>query len=151
MRFQLLVLLSALAAAPSAAAQISVSPIRDLAFGPVIVGIPSPVGPSHPTRSGQFRITAPVNTKVQVRFTLPSQLAGPAGAQLPINFSSNDAMAMGGWPGATPDLFNPKATRNLQFTGGTIYNVFIGGTVSPAANQRQGNYAATITLTVTNF
>jgi hypothetical protein len=151
MRFQLLVLLAALAAAPPAAAQVTVTPIRDLAFGSVIVGIPSTVGPSHPTRSGQFRITAPVNTKVQVRFTLPNQLAGPAGAQLPINFSSNDAMAVGGWAGATPVIFNPKATRNLQFTGGTIYNLFIGGTVSPAANQRQGNYAATITLTVTNF
>jgi hypothetical protein len=117
----------------------------------VIVGIPSTVAPSHPTRSGQFRITAPVNTKVKVRLTLPSQLAGPGGAQLPINFSSNDAIAVGGWSGATPDNFNPKATKNLQFTGGTIYNVFIGGTVSPAANQSQGSYAATITLTVTNF
>lgn len=151
MRSQLLVLLAALVAAPSAAAQITVSPIRDLAFGPVIVGVPSTVGPSHPTRSGQFRITAPVNSKVQVRLTLPSQLAGPAGAQLPISFGSNDAIAVGGWPGSTPDTWNPKSTRNLQFTGGTIYNVFIGGTVSPAANQRTGNYAATITITVTNF
>jgi hypothetical protein len=151
MRFQLLVLLAALATAPASAAQVAVTPIRDLAFGAVIVGIPSTVGPSHPTRSGQFRITAPVNSKVQVRLTLPGQLAGPAGAQLPINFSSNDGLAVGGWPGSTPDNFNPKATKNLQFTGGTIYNVFIGGTVSPAANQPQGNYSATITLTVTNF
>jgi hypothetical protein len=151
MRFQLLVLLATLAAAPSASAQISVVPIRDLAFGPVIVGVPSTVGPSHPTRSGQFRITAPTGSKVQIRLTLPGQLAGPSGAQLPINFSSNDAIAVGGWPGSTPDVFNPKATRNLQFTGGTIYNVFVGGTVSPAANQQQGNYAATITLTLTNF
>ena len=36
MRFQLLALLAALAAAPPAAAQIAVTPIRDLAFGPVI-------------------------------------------------------------------------------------------------------------------
>ena len=151
MRFRLLVLLAGLAAAPPAAAQITVTPIRDLGFGSVIVGIPTTVGPSHPTRSGQFRITAPVNTKVQVRYTLPSQLAGPAGDQLPIDFSSNDAVAVGGWSGATPDVFNPKSTRNLQFTGGTLYNVFIGGTVTPAANQRPGNYAATITLTVTNF
>jgi hypothetical protein len=27
--------------------------------------------------------------------------------------------------------------------------VFIGGTVSPAGNQRQGNYTGTITFTVT--
>ena len=84
MRFQLLVMLSALAAVPPAAAQLAVTPVRDLEFGSVIVGVPSSVAPSHPTRSGQFRITAPRNTKVQVRLTLPGELAGPAGAQLPI-------------------------------------------------------------------
>jgi hypothetical protein len=148
MHFRLLVLLAALTAAPSAAAQVTVTPIRDLAFGPVIVGIPSTVGPSHPTRSGQFRLTAPVGTRIQMRFTLPNQLNGPAGAQLPITFTNSDGMYVGSWAGSTPTTFNPKATRNLQFTGGTTYNVFIGGRVTPAANQRQGNYAATITITV---
>ncbi len=151
MRFQLLVMLSALAAVPPAAAQLAVTPVRDLEFGSVIVGVPSSVAPSHPTRSGQFRITAPRNTKVQVRLTLPGQLAGPAGAQLPVGFASSDAIAVGDWPGSTPESFNPQATRNLQFAGGTIYNLFLGGTVTPAGNQRQGNYAATITLTITNF
>jgi hypothetical protein len=151
MRPRLLVLLATLGAVPSAAAQITVTPIRDLAFGSVIAGIPSTVGPSHPTRSGQFRITAPLNSRVQVRFTVPDDLAGPAGAQLPITFGSNDAIAIETAPGSTPTAFNPKATRNLQFLGGTTYNVFIGGTVTAATNQRQGNYAATITLTVTNF
>jgi hypothetical protein len=88
---------------------------------------------------------------VQVRFTLPNQLAGPAGAQLPINFSNSDGLAIGGWAGSTPNTFNPKATRNLQFTGGTTFNLFLGGSVNPAVSQRQGDYAATITLTVTNF
>jgi hypothetical protein len=149
MRFQLLSLLAALATGPSAAAQVTVTPIRDLAFGPVIVGIPSSVAPSHPTKSGQFRLTAPVGTRVQMRLTLPNQLNGPAGAQLPITFTNSDGIYVGSWPGSTPTTFNPKATRNLQFTGGTTYNVFMGGRVTPAANQRQGNYAATITLTVT--
>ena len=151
MRFQLLVLLPALAAAPSAAAQVSITGIRDLTFGPVIVGIPSSVGPSHPTKSGQFRITAPLSSKVQVRFTLPDALAGPGGAQLPISFGSNDAMAIGSAPGSTPITFNPKATRNPQFQPSTAYDVFIGGTVTPAGNQQPGSYAATITLTITNF
>jgi hypothetical protein len=151
MRFQLLVLLAALVAAPSAAAQVSITGIRDLTFGPVIIGIPSSVGPSHPTRSGQFRITAPLNSKLQIRFTLPDQLVGPAGAQLPISFGSGDAMAVGTAPGSTPTVYNPKATRNPQFQPSTAYDVFIGGTVTPAGNQRPGSYAATITLTITNF
>ena len=151
MRSQLLVLLVAMVAAPSAAAQVSITGIRALTFGPVIVGIPSSVGPSHPTKSGQFRVTAPLAAKVQVRFTLPDQLAGPAGAQLPINFGGDDAMAIGSAPGSTPITFNPKATRNPQFQPSTLYNIFIGGTVSPAADQRPGSYAATITLTITNF
>lgn len=55
MRSFLLVLALALPAiARSAAAQVSVIPIRDLAFGPVIVGVSSSVPPSHPTRSGQI-------------------------------------------------------------------------------------------------
>ena len=151
MRFQLLVPLMAMAAAPSAAAQVSINGVRDLAFGQVIVGIPSSVAPSHPTRSGQFHITAPLGSKLQVRFTLPDNLAGPAGAQLPINFGSNDAMAIGSAAGSTPITYNPKATRNPQFQPSTSYEVFIGGTVSPAGNQRPGNYAATITLTITSF
>jgi hypothetical protein len=148
MPFRLLVLVTALFAAPAAAAQVTVTPIRDLAFGAVIVGVPSTVAPNHPTRSGQFQITAPAGTRVQVRLTLPNQLNGPAGAQLPINFSNNDAMYVGTAPGSVPTTFNPKATRNLQFVGTPGYNVFVGGTVSPAANQRQGNYANTITITV---
>jgi hypothetical protein len=150
MRFHLLVLL-ALVTAPSAGAQVSITGIRNLAFGPVIVGIPSTVGPSHPTRSGQFRLTAPLNSKVQIRFTLPGQLVGPAGAQLPITFGSTDAMAIGSAPGSTPLTWNPKATRNPQFQPSTSYDVFIGGTVTPAGNQLPGSYTATITLTITNF
>jgi len=149
MGFRSLALLAALVVVPPAAAQVTVTPIRDLAFGPVIVGIPTSVGPSHPTRSGQFRLTAPVGSRAQIRFTLPNQLAGPAGAQLPIAFGSSDAIVVGTAPGSTPSTFNPKATRNVQVLPGTTYNVFIGGRVSPAGNQRQGNYAGTITLTVT--
>ena len=151
MRYRLLVLLAVLAAAPSAAAQVSITGIRDLTFGPVIVGIPSSVGPSHPTKSGQFRITAPLSSRVQIRFTLPDALVGPGGAQLPIDFASNDAMAVGTSPGSTPITFNPKSTRNPQFQPSTAYDVVLGGTVTPAGNQQPGSYAATITLTITNF
>jgi hypothetical protein len=136
-----------LGAGRSAAAQITVTPVRDLAFGPVIVGIPTSIAPSHPVRSGQFRLTAPLGTRVQVRLTLPNRLDGPTGATLPINFANNDALHIGTGPNSVPVTFNPKATRNLQMTDSAIL-VFIGGTVSPAGNQPQGSYTGTITLTV---
>ncbi len=152
MRFTWLFATAALVAAGRpAAAQISVIPVRDLAFGPVIAGIPTSIGPSHPVRSGQFRVTAPLNSRLQFRLTLPTRLDGPAGARLPINFSNNDAIAVGTAPNSVPDVFNPKATKVVQNVTSTTTDVFIGGTVSPAGNQPQGNYTGTITFTVTNF
>lgn len=149
MRSFLLVLALALPTAlRSAAAQVSVIPIRDLAFGPVIVGVSSNVAPSHPTRSGQFRLTAPLNTRVRLRLTLPNRLDGPAGATLPINFSNNDAMWVSTAPNSQSATFNPKGAAVLNLSSGTI-NVWVGGTVNPAGSQAQGTYTGTITLTVT--
>jgi hypothetical protein len=149
MRFPWLLVLAALLTASSpAAAQITLTPVRDLAFGPVIVGVPTHIGPSHPVRSGQFQFTAPLLSRVQLRFTLPNQLDGPAGATLPIGFANNDALHVGTAPASVPMTFNPKATRTFVVTDATIL-VFIGGTVSPAGTQAPGTYAGTITLTVT--
>jgi hypothetical protein len=139
------------AAGRPAAAQISVIPVRDLAFGPVIVGIPTSIGPSHPVRSGQFRLTAPLNSRLRFRFTLPTRLDGPAGAGLPISFTNSDGIAVGSAPNSVPEVFNPKANQVVQNVTSTTTNVFIGGTVSPAGNQQQGNYTGTITFTVTIF
>ncbi len=150
MRFTWLFLTAALVAAGrSAAAQVSVIPVRDLAFGPVIVGISTSIGPSHPVRSGQLRLVAPLGTRLRLRFTLPNDLDGPAGASMPINFSNGDGITVGSAPNSVPQAFNPKATVNMQNTTSTTTNVFLGGTVSPAGNQPQGNYTGTITLTVT--
>ena len=150
MQFTWLFVTAALVAAGRpAAAQVSVIPVRDLAFGPVIVGIPTSIGPSHPVRSGQFRLTAPLGTRLRFRLTLPNNLDGPAGASLPINFSNGDGVEVGGAPNSVPHAFNPQANQNIQNLTSTTTNVFIGGTVSPAGTQPQGNYTATITLTVT--
>jgi hypothetical protein len=67
---------------------------------------------------------------------------------LPIGFANNDALHVGTAPASVPVTFNPKATRTFLVTDTTIL-VFIGGTVSPAGTQAPGNYAGTITLTVT--
>ena len=150
MRFSLLLALAALlAASRPAAAQITVTRVRDLAFGPVIVGLPTHIGPSHPVRSGQYRLTAPLLTRVRFRFTLPTRLNGPSGARLPISFGGTDAIAVGTAPSSVPVTFDPKVQQTFQIVSSTTIFVFIGGTVSPAGNQRQGNYTGSITFTVT--
>ena len=45
--------------------------------------------------------------------------------------------------------FNPNAAQTFNIVTSTTINVFIGGTVSPAADQAIGAYTNTITLTVT--
>ena len=134
-----------------AAAQVSVAGIRNLAFGPVIVGIPSSVAPSDAIRSGQYRFTAPAGARVRIDFDLPSQLNGPGSARLPIKFGKTDAVAVGNAPGSVPTVLDPNPKANLKFEMGasTAANLFVGGTVTPAANQAPGSYVATIILTVT--
>jgi hypothetical protein len=150
MRFTWLLAAAALVAfSRPASAQITVTAVRNLAFGPVIVGVPLSIPPSHPTRSGQFRLVAPLLTQVRFRFTLPTRLNGPSGATMPISFSTTDGIAIGQGPTSTPVTFNPNQQQTFQIVSSTTIFVFIGGRVTPAANQRQGNYTNTITFTVT--
>ena len=140
-----------LGAARPAEAQVSVAGIRDLAFGPVIIGIPSTVAPSDAIRSGQYRFTAPAGVRVRIDFDLPSQLNGPAGARLAIKFGKTDAVIVGNSAGSVPFVLdpNPKANQKFDMGPNTAANIFLGGTVTPAANQAPGGYVATIVLTVT--
>lgn len=150
MKFALpLVLAALLAASRPASAQITVTRVRDLAFGPVIVGVPTRIPPSHPVRSGQYRLTAPLLTRVRFRFTLPNQLNGPTGATMPISFGATDGIAVGTASNSVPVTFDPRVQQTFQIVTSTTIFVFIGGTVSPAGTQRQGNYTGTITFTVT--
>jgi len=140
-----------LGAATPAVAQVSVAGIRNLAFGPVIVGIPSTVAPSDAIRSGQYRFTAPAGARVRIDFDLPSQLNGPGSARLPIKFGKTDAIVVGNAPGSVPTVLdpNPKANQKFDMGTNTAANIFLGGTVTPAGNQAPGSYVATVVLTVT--
>jgi spore coat protein U-like protein len=140
-----------LGVASPAAAQISVTGMRDLAFGAVIVGIPSTVAPSDPLRSGRLRITAPAGSRLKLDFSVPNRLDGPGGSRLPIKFNNSDAIALGNAPGSVPVVLdpNPKAITRYQMGASTAVDIFLGGTVTPAGTQAPGNYVGTITLTVT--
>ena len=138
-----------LAAAPPVAAQVTVSSIRNLAFGPVIRGIATHVLPSDAVKSGQFRFVTAIGNQVRLQFTLPNRLNGPAGATMPISFSTTDAIALGSGPTSMPVTFNPNAAQTFNIVSSTTINVFLGGTVTPAAAQALGAYTNTITFTVT--
>jgi hypothetical protein len=132
-----------------AQAQLQVRAVRDLKFGAVIPGVAKAVPPSDPVNSGEFEFTATLGNRVQLRFTLPANLTGPAGALLPIAFGNNDAIAQGTGPTSVPVTFNPKGTSVFQLVTSNRILVFLGGRVTPAANQRTGSYTAPVVFTVT--
>jgi len=147
----LLAALTLLAAAQPAAAQVTVSRIRDLNFGPVIRGIATHVGPSDPVKSGEFQFTVAIGSQVRVQFTLPNRLNGPAGANMPITFNGTDAIATGTAPISVPVTFDPKVAQTFNIVTSSTILVFIGGTVTPTAGQALGTYTNTITLTITKL
>ncbi len=134
------------------AGQSTVTGVRDLAFGAVIRGIPTAVSPNDPIRSGRFYVRHRINRQVQVRFTLPTQLARVGGGgNLPISFSTTDAIAQGTAPTSNPVTFNPNVARTFNLVTSADFFVNLGGRVSPAANQATGNYRGTIVLTCTFY
>lgn len=142
-------LILALGLTPNLSAQATVSPLRNLTFGPVIQGIPKHIVPSDATRSGEYQFIAPLNSNIRIAFTLPTRLNGPTGSTMPISFSTTDGIAQGTASNSVPATFNPNVSNQYQLVTSNRILVFIGGTVSPATNQRTGSYTGTITMTIT--
>lgn len=136
----------------SLAAQSSVTGVRNLAFGPVIRGVQTTVAPTDAIRSGRFYVRHVLNRQVQLRFTLPGNLARVGGGgNLAISFAATDAIAQGTGPTSVPVTFNPNNTQTFTLVSSSDFYINLGGRVSPTANQATGNYAGTITLTTTFF
>lgn len=138
-----------LGTAGSLNAQLTVTGLRNLAFGPVIQGVASSVTPSDPIDSGQFEFIVPIGSQVRLQFTLPTRLNGPGNARLTIAFSATDAIALGQGPTSVPVTFNPNNTQTFNVVSSNRIWVFLGGRVTPTANQATGNYTNTVTFTVT--
>jgi hypothetical protein len=139
-------------AATPLAGQSQVTGIRDLAFGIVIRGVQTTVSPNDAIRSGRFYVRHVLNRPVQLRFTLPTQLARVGGGgNLPISFSSTDALALGTGPTSVPVLFNPNNPQTFILRTSADFYVNLGGRVSPAANQPSGNYRGTVVLACNFF
>ncbi|MGH7673577.1 MAG: hypothetical protein ACREMC_11825 [Gemmatimonadales bacterium] len=153
MKFLCLVVCTAgLGAAGPLAAQgrpLTVTGVRNMAFGAVLPGVPQLVSRTDPANSGQFDIRGPNGSQVLLTFILPLAMTGPAGVQMPLVFGSSDAgysqaQAIGSQVG-----FDPKQPFTGTLSNNGRGSVFIGATALPIASQRAGPYTATITLTVT--
>jgi hypothetical protein len=127
----------------------SVVGIRDLDFGVVIRGVPTGVLPSDPIRSGRFYVQYTPSHPVQVRFTLPTQLARVGGGgSLAIRFGSTDGMLNSTAPNSSPVIFDPNKTRTFNSAVSGDFYLDLGGQVTPTAAQPAGAYSGTIVLTV---
>jgi hypothetical protein len=141
-----------LGAAPLTAQRpITVQGVRSLTFGAVLPGVPLAILRTNPTNSGQFNLRGARRAQVQLTFTLPTVLAGPAGATMPISFSASDAGYSQSQSIASQVAFDPKQPFLATLANNGRGSVFVGATVRPAPTQRAGNYTGTLTLTVVYF
>jgi hypothetical protein len=150
----------------SATADILASPLtaigtRALRFGVIVPGTTTVTVLPGTAAGGEFRIAGVKNRKsVDISFTLPTQLNGPAGASIPLSFNGNfaglcevdtsgacEAASFVTWNPVTTPSFRDQPTRykpGRKVFAFDSYQVYLGGTASPSATQRQGTYTASI-------
>lgn len=128
---------------------ITVTGARTLAFGNVLPGVARTVGVAAGT-SGRFTLRGQNGANVNLSFTLPSSLTSGANT-LPIGAWTGFVNRVNN-TGGTGSAFTPSAAATAAaFSPSGRLFVFIGGTVTPVANQAAGNYTGTITLTAAYF
>lgn len=128
---------------------LNVTGTRGLTFGTVFPGVPRVVLRTDGANSGQFDIGYAKFSPIQITFTLPAAMTGPAGATMPLVFGANDAGYSSPETITSQVGFDPRTAfaTALDKNGRAI--VFLGGSAQPTPSQRAGNYTATITMTVT--
>jgi len=150
----LLSLLLALSGATTLASQgkpLQVQGTRALTFGAVLPGVPRVISRMDPTNSGQFDISGQKNAGVQLTFTLPTVMTGPAGATMPIVFGGSDAGYSPPSSIGSQVAFDPRQPFATALDNNGRVSVYIGATARPAPTQRAGSYTGTLTLNVVYF
>jgi hypothetical protein len=129
----------------------TVTGARTLDFGTVFPGVAKAIGVAAAT-SGRFDLTGQNSANVNLTFTLPANLTNTA--------PTADLMPIGSWTGCTSPTnttagctaFTPSGSATASaYSGSGALFVFVGGTVTPAANQVAGTYNGTVTLTAAYF
>jgi len=149
MRFLLLTLcFSCLFVSNSEAQQFRVRGRRALAFGTIFAGVPEHVLPTDPARSGAFNVRGPRNNLYVLTFTLPAAMVGPGTGLLNMSYGGSDGGISLSLTGPQAP-FDPNAphTFTMPPPPSSVF-VFLGATAHPSVGQPEGDYSATVTLTV---
>jgi hypothetical protein len=134
---------------------------RALQFGVIVPGTLNVTVMPRTANGGEFRIAGVKNRKsIDISFTLPTQLTGPAGATIPLDFNGNyaglceidtsgacEVASFFSWNPITTPSFRDQPTRYKPGRKVFLYDqyeVYLGGKASPSATQRQGTYTASI-------
>ena len=130
---------------------VGVSGVRPLVFGVVFPGVPLVVSRTDAANSGQLDLTGNKNAQVQLTFTLPNSMTGPAGATMPVTFGGSDAGYSSSQSVGSQVAFDPRTPFVATLSKNGRGSVFVGGTVNPPPTQRAGSYTGTITLSIVYF
>jgi len=132
----------------------TITTLRDLAFGTVIKGVVTTVLPTA-ANAGAWEVTGNPNAFVTIAFTLPTVLTNIQalpGSTMPITFSATSAR----WNRATNNPaagtpFNPALGAVGRFGPPPSPNFYIwlGGTVSPVPTAKPGIYQGTVIVSLT--
>jgi hypothetical protein len=134
---------------------------RALQFGTIVPGTTTVTVQPGTSSGGEFRLTGLKNRKsIDISFTLPTELTGPAGASIPLSFNGNyaglcEVDPSGACETASYTTWNPVSTPTFRdnptrYKPGRkvyaydAYQIYLGGTASPSATQQRGSYTASI-------
>ncbi|MFL5618053.1 MAG: hypothetical protein ACJ79A_06635 [Gemmatimonadaceae bacterium] len=134
---------------------------RALQFGVIVPGTTTVTVLPRTSAGAEFRIAGVKSRKsVDISFTLPTQLNGPAGDSIPLSFNGNFAglceidtsgacvlASYVTWNPVSTPTFRDNPTRyqpGRKVYAFDTYQVYLGGIASPSTTQRQGTYTASI-------
>ena len=128
----------------------NVSLNNDLVFGAVFPGIPKTITKYTAGSACEFQISGTAGDEITIDFTLPTYM-NASGFNMQMIFNETDCAID---TAATPDQSDPEfddldpwhtLTYRLGSNGMTVW---LGGMVVPALRQQQGDYTASIVITV---
>lgn len=120
--------------------------VQGLDFGSTFGGIARTVLPTDVT-SGEVAFTGGSNAEITITFTaLPATLTGP-GTPIPLTYGANAAATNAAGTRAGATTFDPSVARTVRLNNTTgLLSLYLGGTVTPPANQAAGTYTGTVNL-----
>ena len=132
----------------------TITTLRDLAFGTVIKGVATTIPPTA-GNSGEWEVAGSANAFATITLALPTVLnniQALPGSTMPVSFSPTSALwrrATNNPAGAT--VFDPSVgVTNARFgppPNPFIY-IWLGGTVNPAPTAKPGIYTGVVIVTV---